>query len=207
MSAVPAVVSAQEWQQARDELLAVEKELTRAEDALAARRRRLPAVRFDHGYVFDTPDGTRSLLDLFEGRERLMVYQFMDLGPDAYCPGCTAFTNAIPAMGPQWLADRDITWYTVSTMPLAQILAYKQRMGWTVPFISSHGTTFAADCGAGGGFMLTAFLRDGDQVLRTYNTTARGVDRVMWWQNIQDMTVYGRQESWEESPQGWPKRG
>ena len=79
-------------------------------------------------------------------------------------------------------------------------------MGWTVPFVSSHGTTFAADCGVDGGFMLTAFLRDGDDVLRTYNTTSRGVDRIMWWQNVQDLTVYGRQESWEDSPQGWPRR-
>jgi predicted dithiol-disulfide oxidoreductase (DUF899 family) len=90
-------------------------------------------------------------------------------------------------------------------MPLAQIEAYKARMGWTVPFVSSHGSAFAADCGAGGGFMLSAFLRDGTDVYHTYNTTQRGVDRIMWVHNMLDLTVYGRQEGWEDSPEGWPR--
>lgn len=89
----PQVVTATEWQQARDELLKAEKEATHALDALAARRRRLPMVTFDRAYVFEGPDGTQSLLDLFDGRRQLVVYQFMDNGPDDYCPGCTAFTN------------------------------------------------------------------------------------------------------------------
>jgi predicted dithiol-disulfide oxidoreductase (DUF899 family) len=93
----------------------------------------------------------------------------------------------------------------VSNMPLAQIEAYKARMGWTVPFVSSHGTTFAADCGADGGFMLSVFLRDGDDVYRTYSTTSRGVDRLLFVNNILDLTAYGRQEDWEDSPPGWPQ--
>lgn len=202
----PEIVSAEEWQLARDELLKAEKEATRALDALAARRRRLPMVKFDKAYAFDTPTGTRTLLDLFEGRRQLVVYQFMDNGPDDYCPGCTNFTNNIPAVGPEKLAERGITWVTVSDMPLAQIEAYQARMGWTVPFVSSRGTTFAADCGAPVGFMLTAFLRDGDDVYRTYNTTQRGVDRMLWVHNILDITVYGRQEAWEDSPAGWPRQ-
>jgi predicted dithiol-disulfide oxidoreductase (DUF899 family) len=91
----PETVSAEEWRQARDELLKAEKEATRALDALAARRRRLPMVKFDSGYAFDTPTGTKTLIDLFDGRGQLAVYQFMDLGPDDYCPGCTGFTNNV----------------------------------------------------------------------------------------------------------------
>jgi predicted dithiol-disulfide oxidoreductase (DUF899 family) len=204
-AAQPPVVSAEEWQRARDELLVAEKEATRAQDALAARRRRLPMEQFRNDYALEGPDGTKTLLDLFEGRRQLVVYQFMDNGPDAYCPGCTNFTNNVPPFAPSALADYDISWATVSNMPLAQIEAYKAQKGWTLPFYSSRGTSFADDCGAGGGFMLTAFLRDGEQVYRTYNTTSRGVDRILFTHNILDLTPYGRQEEWEDSPAGWPQ--
>lgn len=201
----PEIVSADEWQAARAELLAQEKELTRALDRLAARRRRLPMVRFGDGYRFDTPDGPKSLLDLFDGREQLAVYQFMDNGPDAYCPGCTHFTNNVPAFAPEALGENGVTWVTVSNMPLAQIEKYKASQGWTLPFYSSHGTTFSHDCGADGGFMLSLFMRDGQEVYRTYNTTSRGVDRVLFVNNILDLAPYGRQEEWEDSPAGWPQ--
>jgi predicted dithiol-disulfide oxidoreductase (DUF899 family) len=199
----PSIVSAAQWQQARDELLDAEKQATRALDALAARRRRLPMVKFAGGYAFATPTGTRTLLDLFDGRNQLVVYQFMDNGPDKYCPGCTQFTRNVTDLAE--LAKRGISWATVSNMPLAQIEAYKARMGWTMPFVSSHGTSFAADCGAHRGFMLSVFLRDGDDVYRTYNTTSRGVDRLMFLHNILDLMPYGRQEDWEDSPPGWPQ--
>ena len=201
----PEIVSPEEWQVAREELLKAEKEVTRAEDAVAARRRRLPMVRFGSDYVFETPAGERSLLDLFEGRSQLVVYQFMDNGPDDYCPGCTWFTNSVPATALPLLAKIDITWVTVSDMPLAQIEGYKERMGWTLPFVSSHGTSFSADCGAGGGFLLSVFLRDGDEVYRTYSTTQRGVDRLVFANSIQDLLPYGRKEEWEDSPAGWPQ--
>lgn len=204
MTSMPAIVSAQAWQQERDDLLKAEKEATRALDALAARRRRLPMVRFDNSkYVFAAPTGPTTLLDLFEGRRQLMVYQFMDIGPDACCPGCTNFTNNIVNL--RTLAKCDVSWVTVSDMPLAQIEDYKARMGWTVPFVSSHGTTFLADCGANSGFMLSVFLSDGQDVYRTYSTTARGVDRLMFVNNILDLTPYGRQQDWEDSPPGWPQ--
>jgi predicted dithiol-disulfide oxidoreductase (DUF899 family) len=202
----PPIVTADEWQQARDELLKAEKEATRTLDAIAAQRRRLPMVRFDNGYVFDTPSGPRTLLDLFEGRGQLIVYQFMDNGPDAYCPGCTWFTNNVPTPALAALADRGVSWATVSNMPLAQIEAYKATMGWTLPFVSSRGTSFADDCGAGSGFMLSVFLRDGEDVYRTYNTTARGVDRLVFTNSILDLMPYGRQQDWENSPPGWPQR-
>lgn len=199
----PRIVPAEEWQHARDELLKAEKEATRALDALAARRRRLPMVAFDGGYAFETPDGRKTLLDLFDGRGQLVVYQFMDNGPDDHCPGCTAFTNSVAGLA--GLAESGVSWVTVSNMPLAQIEAYKARMGWTMPFVSSRGTSFSADCGADGGFMLSVFLRDGDDVYRTYSTTARGVDRLLFTNNILDLTPYGRQEEWEDSPPGWPQ--
>ena len=204
MSNLPKVVSAEEWDQERDELLIAEKEATRLLDRIAARRRRLPMVAFDSGrYLFDAPGGTKTLLDLFNGRPQLAVYQFMDNGPDEFCPGCTHFTNNVVDL-PE-LAGTDVSWSTVSNMPLEQIEEYKARMGWEMPFVSSHGTTFADDCGAGGGFMLSVFLRDGADVFRTYATTARGVDRLLFVNNILDLVPYGRQEDWEESPSGWPQ--
>jgi predicted dithiol-disulfide oxidoreductase (DUF899 family) len=202
----PRIVSLDEWQKARDELLVAEKEATRSLDAIAARRRRLPMVQFRSDYVFDSPSGPKSLLDLFDGRPELVVYQFMDNGPDDCCPGCTWFTNSVPVTGLAGLAANDVSWATISNMPLAQIEGYKAQKGWTLPFFSSRGTSFADDCGAGGGFMLSAFLRDGDDVYRTYNTTARGVDRLVFVNSVLDLTAYGRQEDWEDSPAGWPQK-
>ena len=103
------------------------------------------------------------------------------------------------------LTDLGVSWTTVSNMPLAQIEAYKARRGWTLPFVSSRDTSFSKDCGADGGFMLTTFLRDGEEIYRTYSTTSRGVDRLLFTHNILDLTVYGRQEAWEDSPAGWPQ--
>jgi predicted dithiol-disulfide oxidoreductase (DUF899 family) len=203
--AKPDVVSAEEWQRARDELLVEEKKVTRLVDAVAAKRRCLPMVKFDKPYVFDSPTGPRSLLDLFQGRSQLAVYQFMDNGPDHFCPGCTWLTDNVPPTINTMLKGVDAAWATVSNMPLAQIETYKAQRGWTIPFVSSHGTTFSDDCGAGGGFMLSVFMRDGDDIYRTYNTTARGVDHMLLSNNLQDLLPWGRQEEWEDSPPGWPQ--
>jgi predicted dithiol-disulfide oxidoreductase (DUF899 family) len=204
MTAMPEIVSAEQWEKERAELLVAEKEATRALDALAARRRRLPMVKFDATrYSFAAPGGPKTLLDLFDGRGQLAVYQFMDVGPDNFCPGCTHFTNSVAALAT--LAECDVSWATVSNMPLAQINAYQARMGWELPFVSSRDTTFSADCGAGDGFMLSVFLREGEDVYRTYSTTARGVDRLLFVNNILDLMPYGRQEDWEDSPPGWPQ--
>ncbi|HWE65353.1 MAG TPA: DUF899 family protein [Acidimicrobiales bacterium] len=204
MANLPEIVSAEVWQQERDDLLVAEKEATRLLDRIAARRRRLPMVAFDNArYAFASPEGPKSLVDLFDGRPQLVVYQFMDNGPDEFCPGCTHFTNNVVDLA--GLAANDVSWATVSNMPLGQIEEYKARMGWTMPFVSSRGTTFAADCGVDGGFMLSAFLRHGPDVFRTYATTARGVDRLLFDNNILDLAPYGRQEAWEDSPAGWPQ--
>jgi predicted dithiol-disulfide oxidoreductase (DUF899 family) len=128
----------------------------------------------------------------------------MDNGPDSFCSGCTAFTNNVTDL--EDLADTGVSWVTVSNMPLAQIEAYKAKMGWTLPFVSSRGTSFSHDCGADDGFRLSVFLRDGRDVYLTYSTTARGVDRVMFVHNILDLCPYGRQQDWEDSPAGWPQQ-
>jgi predicted dithiol-disulfide oxidoreductase (DUF899 family) len=200
----PPVVTAEEWQQARDELLKAEKDHTRASDALAAKRRRLPMVRFDRNYEFESPTGKQSLLDLFDGRGQLVLYQFMDLGPDKFCPVCTNFTNNVTNLAA--VNERDISFVIASDMPLAQIQAYWQKQGWSVPFVSSHGSSFSVDCGGGEGFLLNVFLRDRDEVYRTYSTTGRGVDILLFDDNIFDLTPFGRQETWEDSPAGWPQR-
>jgi len=200
--AKPQIVSAAEWQRARDELLIAEKEATRTLDDIAARRRRLPMVSFENKYEFEGPDGKKTLLDLFDSQAQLAVYQFMDNGPDAFCPGCTHFTNNVTNL--ETLAGDSVAWATISNMPLAQIEAYKAEKGWTMPFLSSRGTTFAADCGADY-FMLSMFLRDGTDIYRTYSTTSRGVDRLLFVNNILDLAVYGRQQDWEDSPPGWPQ--
>ena len=199
----PEIVTAEQWQRERGELLLAEKEATRSLDALAARRRRLPMTPFGNGYKFDAPRGPVTLLDLFEGRDQLAVYQHMDVGPDAFCPGCTAFTDNVTNL--ELLAKAGVSWATVSNMPLSQIEERKAQRGWTMPFVSSRGTTFADDCGAGGGFALCAFLRDGDDIYLTYSTTARGVDRLVFANNVLDLMAWGRQQEWEDSPAGWPQ--
>jgi predicted dithiol-disulfide oxidoreductase (DUF899 family) len=202
-TAMPPVVSTADWATARAELLAAEKEATRTLDRIAARRRRLPMVRFDE-YTFTTTEGSVTLRELFGEHRQLALYQFMDAGPDSFCPGCTYFTKNIANL--DGLARNDIAWATVSDMPIEQMAGYWQQMGWEhIPFASSAGTTFSADCGAGGGFVLNLFLRDGDTVFRTYSTTQRGVDRLLFSTNISDLAAYGRQEDWEDSPAGWPQ--
>jgi predicted dithiol-disulfide oxidoreductase (DUF899 family) len=198
----PEVVDPETWQQARDELLKAEKEATRTLDELAAKRRRLPMVEFDD-YTFEAPTGPVTLLELFGDNQQLVVYQFMDVGPDAFCPGCTHFTNNVTAL--DTLADNGASWVTVSNMPLAQIEGYKAQMGWDLPFVSSRATSFSNDCGTGEGFGLSVFFRDGDDIYRTYFTTARGVDRLLFVNSVLDLCPFGRQEDWEDSPSGWPQ--
>lgn len=204
MASMPNVVSVEEWQSERDALLVAEKEATRQIDAIAARRRRLPMVRFDNDrYHFETPDGARQLSDFFDGRQQLAIYQFMDNGPDAFCPGCTHFTTNVAGL--DLLAREGVSWRTVSNTPLAQMESYWASKGWSIPFASSRGTSFADDCGAGQGFMLNMFFTDGEHVYRTYATNGRGVDRLLFVNSILDLAPYGRQEDWEDSPPGWPQ--
>jgi predicted dithiol-disulfide oxidoreductase (DUF899 family) len=213
---LPPVVSPSEWQVPRDRLLAKEKEATRARDALAAERRRLPMVRIDKDYVFDGPDGKARLLDLFDGRRQLIVYHFM-FGPnqDHGCDGCSMFADGICHLA--HLHARDTSFALVSRAPFDKIEPFKERMGWTVPWFSSFGSDFNVDFGVspesprpteyqdGEMFGLSVFLRDGDSIFRTYFTSGRGVEALGSSWTFLDLTPLGRQEDWEESPPGWPQ--
>ena len=208
--ATPRIVSPTEWQAAREELLIKEKAATRARDALAAERRRLPMVRIDKDYVFQGPDGKANLLDLFEGRRQLIIYHFMfapvvEGWPEAGCPGCSFFVDQIGHLS--HLHARDTSFALVSRAPLANIQRYQKRMGWTVPWFSSAGNDFNVDFGvtsdSGETFGLSVFLRDGDNVYRTYFTSGRGVEALGSTWTFLDLTPLGRQEDWEDSPAGW----
>jgi predicted dithiol-disulfide oxidoreductase (DUF899 family) len=204
---LPPVVSQEEWQTARDALLVKEKQATRALDALAAERRRLPMVRIEQDYRFEGTGGERSLLDLFEGRRQLVVYHFMFAPGGTPCDGCSSFTDNVGHLA--HLHARDTSFALISRATLAEIEGFKARMGWRAPWYSSNGSDFNYDFGvssdAGESFGLSAFLRDGDEVFRTYFTTSRGSDRLRFDFNVLDLTALGRQETWEDSPEGWPQ--
>lgn len=197
------VVSPAEWEAAHRALLAKEKEATRARDALAAERRRQPMVRFDRNYHFAGPDGQVNLLDLFGGRRQLIVYHFMFDPGSAPCEGCSFFVDSIGHLA--HLHARDTSFALVSRATLAEIDPFKQRMGWAVPWYSSLGNDFNADCGITTGFGLSVFFRDGDSVYRTYFTNGRGVEALGSVWTFLDLTPLGRQETWEDSPDGWPQ--
>jgi predicted dithiol-disulfide oxidoreductase (DUF899 family) len=213
---LPPVVSEAEWQAALDALLVKEKEATRARDALAAARRRLPRVRIEKGYTFDGPDGEVALPDLFEGRTQLLLYHFM-FGPnqDAGCDGCSMFVDQIGHLA--HLHARDTSFALVSRAPLTKITGYRKRMGWTIPWYSSFESDFNVDFEVspetpqpdvyqdGETFGLSVFLRDGDSVFRSYFTTARGVEALGSVWTFLDLTPLGRQENWEDSPAGYPQ--
>src|SRR5918995_6406379 len=141
------IATQEEWQAARDELLAEEKELTRRSDELARKRRELPWVRVEKEYRFDTDDGKRTLAELFDGRSQLLVYHFM-FGPsfEAGCPICTSMADSVNGVLP-YLHARDVTMLLVSRAPLERLQAYKRRLGWSIPWASSAGNDFNFDLG------------------------------------------------------------
>jgi predicted dithiol-disulfide oxidoreductase (DUF899 family) len=210
------VVSAEEWQSARDALLVKEKEATRMRDELAAERRRLPRVRIEKDYVFDGFAGEAGLIDLFDSRGQLLLYHFM-FGPnqDVGCDGCSMFVDQIGHLA--HLHARDTSFALVSRAPIAKIESYRKRMGWTIPWYSSFESDFNVDFGVGpetpqGGvyqdgesFGLSVFIRDGDDIFRTYFTTHRGVESLGSVWTFLDLTPLGRQEQWEDSPAGYPQ--
>jgi predicted dithiol-disulfide oxidoreductase (DUF899 family) len=199
--ALPEIVSPEEWQAARDVLLVKEKELMKAQDHLTAERRRLPMVPFAKPYEFDSAEGKKSLLDLFDGRPQLIVYHFMlHPGEDAGCPGCSLLVDNMPHLA--HLHARDITLTVVAPATLPEIERYKTRMGWDVPWVSAHGSDFTEDCGVGTAFGVSVFLRDGDDVYRTYFTTGRGGEAFLSSHAYLDVTPLGRQEGWEEESRG-----
>jgi predicted dithiol-disulfide oxidoreductase (DUF899 family) len=205
---LPEVVSHEQWQAALAQVRAKEKELTAAHDALAADRRRLPMVKIEKDYVFEGPAGKTTLLDMFEGRRQLIVYHFMFQPgapgwPDAGCDGCSMFVDNVGH--PAHIHARDTTFALVSKAELAKLEAYRQRMGWTLPWYSLAGNDFNDDSGVTSGFGLSVFIRDGDDVYRTYFTTGRGVEHLGSNWTFLDLTPLGRQEEWEDTPGGRPQ--
>ena len=204
----PKVVSQEEWRIAHNKLLVKEKEATRAHDALNAERRRLPMVKIEKEYSFEGPEGKVSLLDLFEGRHQLIVYHFM-FGPD-WDEGCEGCSMVVDNMGhPAHLHARDTSRALVSRAPLEKLERFKRRMGWTTPWYSSFGSDFNYDFGVTTGndetFGLSVFLREGDSIFHTYFTNGRGVEHLGSNWSYLDLTPFGRQEQWENSPEGWPQ--
>ena len=206
---LPPIVSPAEWSAALADLLVKEKELTKMRDAVAAQRRRMPMVKIEKAYEFDGEAGTVNLLDLFDGRKQLIVYHFM-FGPDweAGCEGCSWVVDAMSH--PAHLRARDTNLVLVSRAPLVNLLAYRQRMGWDMPWVSSLGTGFNVDFGATkDGYenhCVSVLIRDADDnIYRTYFSENRGVDYLGSHWTYLDLTPYGRQEDWEDSPEGWPQ--
>ena len=215
------VVSRQEWLEARRALLATEKEETKLRDKIRADRQKMPWVKVDKTYMFDTPAGKKTLAELFDGRSQLMIYHFM-FGPDweAGCPGCSFLSDHIDGTLAH-LNNHDVTYVTVSRAPLDKIEAYKKRMGWKFPWVSSFGSDFNFDyhvsftkeeLESGKVFYnfretsgddandelpgMSAFIRDENgNVYHTYSDYARGGEEILTTLMILDRAPKGRNET------------
>jgi predicted dithiol-disulfide oxidoreductase (DUF899 family) len=203
----PAIVTPQEWEQARLELLVREKEVTRARDALAAERRRMPWTAVEQSYGFEGPEGAVSLLDLFEGRRQLIVYRaFFEPGvngwPEHACVGCSLMADQVSNLA--HLHARDTSLVFASRAPQADIQRMTARMGWTIPWYTITDG-FDSDFGVGEWHGHNAFIRDGDRIFRTYFVNDRGDEGMGTTWSYLDITALGRQEEWEDSPEGYPQ--
>lgn len=204
----PPVVPRLEWEAARERLLVKEKALTRARDVLAAERRRMPWLAVGKAYEFEGPQGTISLVDLFAGRRQLIVYRaFFEPGvfgwPDHGCRGCSMVADQVAH--PAHLNARDTTLVFASRAPQSDIARLKARMGWEhIPWVTITDG-FDADFGVDEWHGTNAFIRDGDEVYRTYFLNNRGDEQMGGTWNYLDITALGRQEVWEDSPEGYPQ--
>ena len=204
----PPIVSPQEWEAAREKLLAKEKELTRAKDALAAGRRRMPRMAIEKDYRFEGPGGQVSLGDLFEGRKQLIVYRFffepgVAKWPESGCPGCSFVADQVAHLA--HLNARDTTLAFVSRAPQPDVARWKARMGWEqIPWYTLTDD-FDLDMGVDEWHGTNVFLREGDGLFRTYFINSRGDEQMGGTWNYLDITPLGRQEEWEDSPDGYPQ--
>jgi predicted dithiol-disulfide oxidoreductase (DUF899 family) len=210
----PATVSPQEWKAAREKLLVKEKELTHARDALAAERRRMPWMAVEKEYSFEGPNGRASLIDLFEGRRQLVLYRFY-YGPEVTtyaeggsypergCVGCSFVADQVAH--PAHLNARDTTLAFISRAPQDEIQGLKQRHGWEhIPWYTITDD-FDKDFDVDEWHGHNAFIREGDGIFRTYFIDARGDEAMGTAWSYLDMTALGRQEEWEDSPEGYPQ--
>jgi len=203
----PAVVDRATFQAKLDELRVREKTHIREGDAIAAARRRLPMVEVDANLQLIGPDGPLHLVDAFEGRSQLIAYYFMwHTGHPApeQCEGCTWVTTQVQELS--YLHSRDITYAVFCQGPLDEGVRYRDFMGWDVPWYSALPSLDALLVGRHVGMMhIVCYVREGDRVFETYWTTRRGVEAMDYSYALMDLTVYGRQEPWEDSPPGWPQ--
>jgi predicted dithiol-disulfide oxidoreductase (DUF899 family) len=230
----PVIVSQDQWLAERKKFLAHEKELTKQYDRVNAERRRLPMVKIEKDYVFDGPDGKKSLKDLFGGRRQLIVYHFMfDPKWEKGCPGCTGYVDALGDLS--MLDGLSSTFAVVSRAPFAKLEAYKVERGWTIPGFSSFGSDFNYDFHVtldeniapveynyrdkaemetrkgpngmeGEEHGLSVFFRLDEDVFHTYSTYARGTESLTNAYTLLDMTPFGRQQDFEDAPIGWPQK-
>jgi predicted dithiol-disulfide oxidoreductase (DUF899 family) len=204
-TALPPVVDHDTWRRELDELRVREKAATRELDAIAAQRRRLPMVEMPD-YTLMGEDGPVRLVDLFEGRSQLIVYNHMWF-PDSewQCPGCTGLTSQFTRL--EFLDSYDARFVIVTQGPIDQALAYRDKVGNRMTWYSTAGSDFGADVDApeGGGFGVNVFLRDGDTVYRTWHTNGRGTEQLTHTFPLIDVLPWGRQEEWQDSPEGWPQ--
>jgi predicted dithiol-disulfide oxidoreductase (DUF899 family) len=204
---IPPAVDRATFEAEVDRLRVREKAHVRGGDAIAAQRRRLPMVEVDAGLELTGPDGPLTLLDAFEGRRQLIAYYFMwNPGRPApeQCEGCTWCTTHVDELA--YLHSRDITYAVFCQGPYEESNRYHEFMGWRMPWYSALPSLDALLVGRHVGMMhLVCYLRDGDTVYETYWTTRRGVEAMDYSYALMDLTVYGRQEPWEDSPPGWPQ--
>ncbi|WP_344790030.1 DUF899 family protein [Gryllotalpicola daejeonensis] len=199
----PPIVDMSTWQQARAELLVREKAHTRATDALAAARRRLPMVEINPTVEVVGAAGPVPFLSLFEGRNELLIYQHMwhDGAPaQGQCEGCTLVVWQLKDA--VYLNARGVSFAILTTGPWEEVAPYLDFMGYTQPWYSARGLGAPLD---GGGGRFACFLRDGDRAFMTYDTTGRGNEQGTPSFGLLDMTPYGRGEAWQETPDGWPE--
>jgi predicted dithiol-disulfide oxidoreductase (DUF899 family) len=219
--AAPRIVGRDEWLRERLALLDTEKDFTRHRDALSAARRALPWVPVDSTYSFDTPDGARTLDELFDGRIQLIVHHFM-FGPEwtEGCPSCSFWADSFDRVGVH-LAARDTSFVAVSRAPLSSLIAYRTRMGWTFPWVSSLDSTFNEDFGVSNASTynyapvadpieespgLSTFIRHDSQVFHTYSCYARGLDAFNTAYQLLDVTPLGRHEDDLPWSMAWLRR-
>ena len=204
---LPAAVDRATFQAELDSLRVREKAHTREGDAIAAARRRLPMVEVDANLELIGPNGPVTLLEAFEGRRQLIAYYFMwNPGRPApeQCEGCTWCATQVAELS--YLHPRDITYAVICQGPYDEGIRYKEFMAWEMPWYSAQASLDALLVGRHVGMMhLVCYVRDGDRVFETYWTTYRGVEVMDYSYALMDLTVYGRQEQWEDSPPGWPQ--
>lgn len=231
----PPIVSREQWLVERKKLLPDEKELTKHYDRVNAERRRLPMVKLEKKYEFEGPNGKQTLKDLFEGRRQLIVYHFMfDPSWDKGCPGCTGYVDSLRDLS--LLNKNDTTFAVISRAPLPKLEAYKALKGWTINWFSSFGSDFNYDFHVtrdrniappesnyrteaelsavrgrpvkleGEEHGLSVFFQVDDELLHTYSAYARGTESVTDAYRLLDISPYGRQQDFEDSPPGFPQK-